>query len=401
MMKHGNLSLAATLAALLLPGYLVPATAAEHWIKLRTENFEMYTSNSAPQAVAVLQNLEDVRSMFSTMGWFNTRRAEAIKIIAFRSESEFAPYRDNEAAVAFFQRMRNSDYIVIQDLKPEHSGTAVHELAHLAMDRAGFTLPLWLNEGLADLYSTLDSVDGAPVIGKSLSARLTVLANQPWIDLRTLTGATPDSRYYTQRDDLAIFYAESWALTHMLALNERYSGRFQQFLSSLSSGKSASQAFRDVYGKSERAVALDLRAYLRRRALPVSLPSMSRRKNEQNPVVQEIGLTGAELLLAGLLASHQSSAAAARERLVTLSRNYPLMAEVDESLAWLDLREGRRRDAWMHFQAALEKGSKDADLLRLFAGTRDFSSLQRRTDTCAIDLRRVPTIASSAGWCAD
>jgi len=34
------------------------------------------------------------------------------------------------------------------------------------------------------------------------------------------------------------------------------------------------------------------------------------------------------------------------------------MAEVDESLAWLDLREGRCRDAWMHFQAALEEGSK-------------------------------------------
>lgn len=401
MMKHSNLSLAATLAALLLPGYLVPATAAEHWIELRTENFEMYTSNSAAQAVAVLQNLEQVRSIFSTMGWFNTRHAEAIKIIAFRSESEFAPYRDNNAAVAFFQHMRNRDYIVIQDFKPEHSGTAVHELTHLAMDRAGFTLPLWLDEGLADLYSTLDSVDGAPVVGKPLSARLTVLANQPWIDLRTLTGATPGSRYYTQRDDLAIFYAESWALTHMLALSERYSGRFQQFFSSLSSGKSASQAFRDVYGKSERAVALDLRAYLRRRALPVSPPSMSRRKNEQNPVVQEIGLTGTELLLADLLASHQSSAAAARERLVTLSRNYPLMAEVDESLAWLDLREGRRRDAWMHFQAALEKGSKDVDLLSLFAGTRNFSSLQRRTDTCAIDLHRVPTIASSAGWCAD
>jgi len=79
--------------------------------------------------------------------------------------------------------------------------------------------------------------------------------------------------------------------------------------------QSASHAFRDVYGKSERAVALDLRAYLRRRALPVSLPSMSRGKNEQNPAVQEIGLTGTELLLADLLASHQSSAAAARKRL--------------------------------------------------------------------------------------
>src|SRR6185312_2178562 len=330
-MTRGNLSLvtaATALAALFLPCCLVPAKAAEHWIKLRTENFEIYTSNSVQQTTAALQNFERVRKCFSTLGLFNTRRAEAIRIIAFRSESEFAPYRTNAAAVAFYQRSRNVDYIVMRDLQPEHYGTAAHELTHLAIDRAGFTLPLWLNEGLADLYSSLGSADSTSILGAPLARHLTVLSTQPWIDLRVLTSAAPGSPFYTERDKLALFYAESWALTHMLALSERYSGGFQKFVASVAAGNSAQQSFENVYGKAEQAVQLDFSTYLRRQALPALNLRVSLEKVEQNPTIQEIGPAETELLLADLQGSHKSSASAARERLVELLSEYPLMPEV-------------------------------------------------------------------------
>jgi hypothetical protein len=44
--------------------------------------------------------------------------------------------------------------------------------------------------------------------------------SQHWLDWNTLFAVDRESPYYNELDKMSIFYAQSWALTHMLMLGK-------------------------------------------------------------------------------------------------------------------------------------------------------------------------------------
>ncbi|HEX7362136.1 MAG TPA: hypothetical protein VF283_16725, partial [Bryobacteraceae bacterium] len=129
------------LALLLLP--LIAAGnlgAAEHWIVLKTPHFEMYTTNSPKQGTKALKIFEQVRYFFMEVNPSKTAPATPVRIIAFRNEKQYKPYRFNEGAFAYYQRGRKCDYIVMQDISSEHYRTAIHEYTHLIVEHLGLHL---------------------------------------------------------------------------------------------------------------------------------------------------------------------------------------------------------------------------------------------------------------------
>jgi tetratricopeptide (TPR) repeat protein len=81
-------------------------------------------------------------------------------------------------------------------------------------------IPLWLNEGLAEFYqnTTLDTKDvrvGKPSVDDILYLRDNRLL--PLVTLLTVDHASP---YYHDEQKGSVFYAESWALTHYLEVND-------------------------------------------------------------------------------------------------------------------------------------------------------------------------------------
>jgi hypothetical protein len=98
-----NALMAATFLALTAS---LTTQAAEHWIHLTTPHFEMYTTNSVKQATAALNDFEQVRYFFLENSRSKTAPDATVRIIAFRSEKEFKPYRMNEGAFAYYLRSR-------------------------------------------------------------------------------------------------------------------------------------------------------------------------------------------------------------------------------------------------------------------------------------------------------
>ena len=94
--------------------------AAEPWIYVRTPNFELYTSCSEKQAVQTLKTFEWVRLFFLQNSAGENLPEAPVRIIAFQSEAEFSSYRLNNNSIAYYQRNRHRDYIVLQDLTPAH-----------------------------------------------------------------------------------------------------------------------------------------------------------------------------------------------------------------------------------------------------------------------------------------
>lgn len=192
--------------------------SAQHWIKLTTTHFELLTDNSKARAAEALNIFEQARAFFDENGRSPTVSEEPTHIIAFQSEREFRPYSPIAGANAYYQHARY-DYIVMQDLTPASYPIAIHEYTHLYLAHRGFNLPPWLNEGLADVYSTLQSRGSQLVIGAPVLARMAEIhSGRPLLDLHLVTTVDRQSRYYNQPGPMSQFYAESWAVAHMLFL---------------------------------------------------------------------------------------------------------------------------------------------------------------------------------------
>ena len=126
------------------------------------------------------------------------------------------------------------EYVVLRNITPDDYPTAVHEYVHVLLKPVQAKTPLWLQEGLAEMYSTLKPIGDKVQIGEIKRGHYYELHTSKWLDLATLTAVDHRSPYYNESKRMGIFYAESWALTHMLMLDRSYNPRFNDFTSALS-----------------------------------------------------------------------------------------------------------------------------------------------------------------------
>src|SRR5690606_37406000 len=125
----------------------------------------------------------------------------------------------------------------------ERHDTAVHEYAHLLIRSMGLTtLPPWLNEGLADVYSSRQPAGKKVRIGDVPPGRLYQLQNDKLIPMAEFLAVDRNSPYYSRKSHAGLFYAQSWALTHMLLLSKDLSGQFDQALALIVGGTPSDRA---------------------------------------------------------------------------------------------------------------------------------------------------------------
>ena len=96
---------------------------------------------------------------------------------------------------------------------------AVHEYVHLVVQHAGWTLPPWLNEGMAEVFSTMKPLGDKVVVGNIIPGRVIEMTQGKWVPLETILTADIDSPYYNETNKAGSLYDEGWALTHMLELS--------------------------------------------------------------------------------------------------------------------------------------------------------------------------------------
>ncbi|MBV9762238.1 MAG: hypothetical protein JO340_16880 [Acidobacteriaceae bacterium] len=349
------------LAQGLLPG-------AEHWIKLASPHFRMYTTAGQGKAVDALRTFEEARDFFASTGPSKALPDLPVDIVAFDSEKQYEPYRTNRNSFAYYQRSRKCDYIVMQQLGRDYFPAAIHEYTHLFIEHLDLHLPLWLNEGLADVYSSLESRNNKLMVGTPPPGRLNALAALGPLDVRVLIDAGRDSKYYNKQDAMAQFYAQSWELAHMLLLSKNYRKGFPQFLNEISEGKPAAQVFADVYRKSLDDVNGDLRSYFSGPRIAVTLFDIHLDEKQLKPDVSEPSQFELDLVLADLLSTHPQTAAQAQARLEQLAAQAPRNPDVQESLAYAAWGRNDLQAARQHFDSAVEDGSKSARMLFNYAG---------------------------------
>src|ERR1700748_3607098 len=135
--------------------------AADHWIRLTSQNFDLYSSLNKEKSVALLAKLEYARQALGHLTIYATANPLPIRVIAFRSEEDFRPYASDEGSTAYYLHSEFRDYIVLgTNGSADFYTPAVHEYAHYMIHRQFERLPRWLDEGFADVYSTVEQQNG-------------------------------------------------------------------------------------------------------------------------------------------------------------------------------------------------------------------------------------------------
>ena len=355
----------AALACLTLAACL-PAAAHDPWLKITSADFELYTTAGDRAGRDLVRHFEQVRSFFLQAFGSRLSASRAVRIIAFKNEKEYQPYRPNEFATAFFQPGALHDLIVMSSASSERYPVAVHELTHLMIHQSGMELPPWLNEGLAELYSSLQPVGDKILVGQLIPERLHVLRREPWIPLATLVSVEHSSPFYNEKARAGMFYAESWALVHMLNLDPAYRPQLKSLVAALKDTDPPA-AFAQAYGKPLDEVDAALRAYFSAPTVQAELFDVQLPNSVDAPEIQTKASLPARLALAELLANRRGRTEDARAAYDQLAAKYPGRWEVQEGLAQFAWQQRRLPDAAQHFARAMELGCRNLASFLLYA----------------------------------
>jgi len=332
------------------------AAPADHWVRIRSDHFELFTTAGERNGRELIQYLEQVRGFFLKAFDLAGPRFQTVRIVWFRSDKEYRPYRPSEIADAFFQPGLDHDYIVMKNSSGDLDATAVHEYIHLLVRQTKLEVPRWLNEGLAELYSNLEPAGEEIIVGKPIPARIQTLDREPWIDLRTLIAPGPLSH---EKNQAAMFYAESWALIHMLSLDGRYSSRLRAMFDALQNGDTPA-AFQKAYGKPLDAVERDLQAYARADSFNTAIFDLKLPEAIAPPQVETKAALPARLALAELLSNDRRTLPQAPAAYQALARDYENRWEIDEAWGEFCARERKNAEAAQHFARAAGLGCDHA-----------------------------------------
>lgn len=208
-----------------MPGFCTPAYSRTvlPWSVTRSSHFEVFSQAGQSSGAAAAIRLEQLHSLFEVAG-LTPHSDSTVRVIGFRSVEEYNAYRLRPLADAFYIGTGARSYIVLPDLDAKDFGIAAHEYTHSAINSNGLRLPLWLNEGLAEYFSSVQIGAEKSEVGGLLPTRMQTLQSRKWIGLADLlnrsASQTDADRTDEDRADAEAFYAESWALTAMLESGE-------------------------------------------------------------------------------------------------------------------------------------------------------------------------------------
>jgi tetratricopeptide (TPR) repeat protein len=225
MSKHLSLLLLILAAALAMA-----RDDPENWIEVRSPHFTVVTDASEKQGRHIAAQFECMRALFPDVySQFDSDPQSPVIVLAIKAKKVFRALqpgaylsKENLKLRGWFLRNSEKNYILLQldGWGGDPFPVAYHEYTHLLLGEASDSMPLWLDEGLAEFYGNTKIHDRKAVLGEPNQHHLMLLRNEKLLPLTTLFAIDENSPYYIEKNRGSIFYAESWALTHYLTLKD-------------------------------------------------------------------------------------------------------------------------------------------------------------------------------------
>ncbi len=269
-----------------------PARGGSAWSELRSPHFLLHTDLPTGEAGAALGEFEQTYRAFEALLFPSTAPPrDRIEVVLFSREEDFRELAPAGAS-GYFLPHQNDDVetsptiAMFGRLQPGTRRRFQHELTHRFLEQRIRRAPPWLEEGLAEFYSTMRLTDGEAVLGElplnkvfTTEIRTFIGLTERWVEHRVGLGDLPrlgellalDGRAFHDPDRELANYATSWALVHLLQNGDDGDrARFARLLDGLAAGAEPAAAWRRAFGDVPTdALSRRLTRYVLHREVPV------------------------------------------------------------------------------------------------------------------------------------
>lgn len=308
------------------------------FVRLRTETLEVISDAGEPAARRALARMQQMERLLG-------RRQSQIRAYLFRDDRWFRDLRPVPTARGFFQSGPERDFLAVL-AGPDDLRALSHEFVHASLEHSTARRPLWLEEGVAEFYSTVAPEKDRWFIGRPVDDHVRVLRRVEWLTARQLFGVAKDSPVYDEANRAGLFYAQSWAVVHMLYTQPGYREHIEQLAELLDEGVPVEEACLRAFKRSASQIVDDARQRILRGPLtvasvdgdPLDAPRVKvDTVNEET--VAELALACGKTALATRLYERQKSAT---------------------PLGLLALARGENAAALAYFEQAIVEGSSES-----------------------------------------
>jgi tetratricopeptide (TPR) repeat protein len=259
---------ATVLLAVIAWSWTASLAFAREWIRVETPNFVVFGEPSEGRLREIAEEFERFREgLARVVPGAALREPVPTIVVVFSSQRTFEPYRPryNGKAVSLSGLFVSSTDQNIVALALDERGQALriifHEYAHIVIASIAREIPTWLSEGLAEYYSTfaLQENGRTAIVGLAPIEHVIRLRQEPLIPHNELLAVQPTSPLYNEGRRRNVFYAQSWALVHMLTWGQPdRSKQLSQYIAETAAGTAPEVAWKQIFGD------FDVNAALRR-----------------------------------------------------------------------------------------------------------------------------------------
>lgn len=360
-------NLAALVVCLLLLG-VSTASAKETWRSVQSKNFLVVGNGSEKDLQKLAVKLEQFRHVLGVI----LNKAQLVTpvpttVVLFKDQESFHDYaplykgktRDNVAG--YFIPSSDGNYIALFAGAEQGSRSSVifHEYTHFVINNNLPRPPVWLNEGLAEFYSSFDTrEDGQKaLIGQLIDEHVQRLREKTLFPLAELFQVNRKSPQYNEGSRAGLFYAQSWALIHYLMLgnNGKRQPQLVQFLGRLNSNVPLEQLFRESFQTDYRGMEEELRQYAHLFTFPyVTYSFKSELDFTRETTLRTLSDAEAKVVLGDLLLMQRRYPEAQAHFAEALQRD-PNLASAHYSMGRLHLLQDKDSEAQKCFENAVSK----------------------------------------------
>jgi hypothetical protein len=271
-----------------------PARGGAPWREITSEHFVLYTDFPSAEARHELAEFESLRHALEEVAFPPGNTPEPrMAIVLLRQQMDYEALAPLHTGGATAPRLpydieRHPTMIMNGEAVERVRRVFVHEEVHELMHRAFGTSPTWLNEGLADYFSTLRIEGDTVILGGPIPERVQVplyqLPSAAEILRSDRAAFTPAPRHPYRA---AAYYAGAWLLVHLFRNGpEAYRKRFDDLTDALGDRRSIEDAWRTAMaGVSPEQLEEDFRAHVDathwplygKKIAPASPPSLTER----------------------------------------------------------------------------------------------------------------------------
>jgi hypothetical protein len=264
--------LACASCGLLTPALQSPVQSGVVWREVTSEHFVLYTDLASDEARRRMQEFETLRDALVKVAFDMGNGGEPrVWIVLFDRDADFEAFAPFGVAGYTSPSLgldleRHAALVLPARAGDPGRRTFVHEEVHELMHRALGNSPVWLNEGMAEYFSTLSFENGDVFVGQAVPER-TKIPESLVPSAAQVVSAGRASFLPEESDSLtaARFYAGAWLLVHFFHNGpDPYRLRFDSFVGALGDGQSPDEAWRTAMaGVAEETLEWEFRKHIR------------------------------------------------------------------------------------------------------------------------------------------